>query len=365
MKIKIERHVISILLSLCLILSGAFAIPAVGTAGNLIWGDMNKDGIVDITDVMEACKIIARKSMGTKPTEDEIASGDLDGDKDISIVDVMEICKIIARKSSEPSIIASQKSVDIYWNGIGVVDLKVNNFSSDMELYTEVVSESTANVVGREEFVAENNTITLYVAGFNEGDAVWRVGIKNKSNGQIYDYTEISFHHKSANIKDLPIPLEYIVDKSTLEEYLSVTYAVLWTDIGDIGLEFAINENTSDNWSYDYWITIDYTNFSPYNLEHSIVYTQSQKDNTIHKLKQLQTQIYNIISNRMPNKKVVCNYYHGYYKYPNIQEGYTSTQFLTWANYSTKNPLELFVGSYYDSSISDFRWDSTYDDYNF
>ena len=63
----------------------------------LIMGDLDKDGEVTIADVMEACKVMARESAGTDPTDDEIARGDLDDDGEITIADVMEICKILAR----------------------------------------------------------------------------------------------------------------------------------------------------------------------------------------------------------------------------------------------------------------------------
>ena len=71
-------------------------IPALG--GQIVPGDLDKDGEVTIADVMEACKVMARESAGTDPTDDEIARGDLDGDGEITIADVMEICKILARQ---------------------------------------------------------------------------------------------------------------------------------------------------------------------------------------------------------------------------------------------------------------------------
>ena len=62
-------------------------------------GDLDRDGEVTIADVMEACKVMARESAGTDPTDEEIRRGDLDGDGEITIADVMEICKILARRS--------------------------------------------------------------------------------------------------------------------------------------------------------------------------------------------------------------------------------------------------------------------------
>lgn len=66
---------------------------------NIIPGDMNNDGQVNIQDVMEACKVLARKSADKDPTADEMARGNLDGDNTFSINDVMEICKILARNA--------------------------------------------------------------------------------------------------------------------------------------------------------------------------------------------------------------------------------------------------------------------------
>ena len=65
--------------------------------GQIVPGDLDKDGEVTIADVMEACKVMARESAGTDPTDEEIARGDLDDDGEITIADVMEICKILAR----------------------------------------------------------------------------------------------------------------------------------------------------------------------------------------------------------------------------------------------------------------------------
>ena len=61
-------------------------------------GDLDGNGEVTIQDVMEACKALARQSVGKNPTSDELARGDLNGDGKFTITDVMEICKILARQ---------------------------------------------------------------------------------------------------------------------------------------------------------------------------------------------------------------------------------------------------------------------------
>ena len=61
-------------------------------------GDLTGDGKVNISDVMAACKVLARKSAGVEPTPEEIERGDLTGEGKITITDVMAICKILAQK---------------------------------------------------------------------------------------------------------------------------------------------------------------------------------------------------------------------------------------------------------------------------
>lgn len=72
---------------------------AVGPDPVVIKGDMDDSGEVNIVDVMEACKVLARKSAGIMPTGDELERGNLDGDDTITISDVMEICKVLARRA--------------------------------------------------------------------------------------------------------------------------------------------------------------------------------------------------------------------------------------------------------------------------
>lgn len=62
-------------------------------------GDLDKDGTLTIKDVMEACKVLARKTAGQDPTGDQLLRGDLDGNGDIAINDIMAICRLLARQS--------------------------------------------------------------------------------------------------------------------------------------------------------------------------------------------------------------------------------------------------------------------------
>ncbi|HIZ84711.1 MAG TPA: NPCBM/NEW2 domain-containing protein [Firmicutes bacterium] len=62
-------------------------------------GDYNGNGVVDIQDVMSACRVLARSHAGTVPTKEELAAVDMDGDKDVDIQDIMLICRVIAAKN--------------------------------------------------------------------------------------------------------------------------------------------------------------------------------------------------------------------------------------------------------------------------
>lgn len=81
------------------VVSVNLAIPPLEPAGEIVEGDANDDGLVDIQDVMAACRILARKNTGSQPTEEEKERCDLDGNDDVDINDIMLICRILARQA--------------------------------------------------------------------------------------------------------------------------------------------------------------------------------------------------------------------------------------------------------------------------
>ena len=58
---------------------------------------MNGDGAIDIRDVMEACRVLARKSTGDEPNDQEMERGDMNEDGRFLIDDIMSICRVLAR----------------------------------------------------------------------------------------------------------------------------------------------------------------------------------------------------------------------------------------------------------------------------
>lgn len=135
----------------------------------------------------------------------------------------------------------------------------------------------------------------------------------------------------------------------------------------DIGIDtwnlsFEVYVNTSDIFGYDFWIQVDWgtVNVSPYDLEHSISYTQEEKNFAISKLKNVQIEIFEYVIAKYPTKKFKGGFYHGWYKYPSIREGFTSIKFLSWKNFEDKLGY-----NYYQAKQTDFYWDNSIDDYKF
>lgn len=63
-------------------------------------GDVDKDGTLSISDVMAACRILARSTGGQTPSDDEMARADLDSSGTIDISDIMRICRLLAAQNA-------------------------------------------------------------------------------------------------------------------------------------------------------------------------------------------------------------------------------------------------------------------------
>lgn len=67
---------------------------------DVLKGDVDGNGSINIQDVMAACKILARSNSGAQPTDQEVFIGDLTGDGKVLIDDVMALCKRLAQQNS-------------------------------------------------------------------------------------------------------------------------------------------------------------------------------------------------------------------------------------------------------------------------
>ncbi len=167
----------------------------------------------------------------------------------------------------------------------------------------------------------------------------------------------ISFlENPDQNITSL-VKIESIKD---LENYYNKAYSALDTPMGIWRFEYKIDKNTSSIFRHDYWIQVDWSGCSPYEIEYSIEYTNEEKGETIELLKNFQEDIAKIAFSYFPDKKFTGGFYSSYYKYPNLKVGYNSIRFLTWVNYTNTVLLD-----YYEANITQFHWDSFIDDYVF
>lgn len=153
-----------------------------------------------------------------------------------------------------------------------------------------------------------------------------------------------------------------LTEVEKFEKELSSKFKQVDIGIDTWNLSFEVNKNTSDISRYDFWIQVDWgtVNVSPYDLAHSISYTQEQKDFAISKLKNVQIEIFEYVIAKYPTKKFWGGFYDSWYKYPSIREGLTSIKFLTWKNFEDKLGYD-----YYQAKQTDFYWDNSIDDYKF
>lgn len=145
------------------------------------------------------------------------------------------------------------------------------------------------------------------------------------------------------------------------EKYLSTIYPTLKTDMGDMTFKYSTNENDSDLFPYDFMIWVDWDGVDPDDIEHSLLFTDKQKNNTINALKDLQETIYKDAISFFPNKKICGSFLTSWYEYPTIHEGYRSISFLSWQNYTGGWGTD----AYKKSKIDKFIWTPKLDDYDF
>lgn len=144
-----------------------------------------------------------------------------------------------------------------------------------------------------------------------------------------------------------------------LTDYINQEFGTMSTPLGDYTAKVSITENTSSVFPQDYEVRTE-CYFPWYDLKYSIKYTDEQKADAISKLRSYQENVYNIVSQYLPGKKLMGGYYLGYYEYPSLKVGYESTKVFYWRNFT-----DGITVSYSDSYITYFHWYNAFDDYVF
>lgn len=145
-----------------------------------------------------------------------------------------------------------------------------------------------------------------------------------------------------------------------IASYLSAKYSSCETPLGTVKFTFNAFENDSDTTPYDFSIWVNYDSYLGLfsDIEHSIKYTDAQKNEAKRNLKEHMNNIANDLIGKMPSKKITGKYICSWYKYPNIREGYESRTAYTWKNYSGD-----ILSMYSEAKKGSFQWDSEYDDF--
>lgn len=64
-----------------------------------VQGDLNGDGTINIQDIMEACRILARNAANISPSPVELLAADLTENGTVAIDDIMAMCRLLAQRS--------------------------------------------------------------------------------------------------------------------------------------------------------------------------------------------------------------------------------------------------------------------------
>ena len=144
-----------------------------------------------------------------------------------------------------------------------------------------------------------------------------------------------------------------------MADYINQEMGTISTPFGDFKAKVTISENTSSMFPQDYEVRTE-CYFPWYDLKYSIKYTDEQKEEAISKLRSYQVDVYDLVSQYLPDKKLMGGYYLGYYKYPNTKVGYEATRVFYWRNFT-----DGITVTYPDTSITYFHFYNVFDDYVF
>lgn len=209
-------------------------------------------------------------------------------------------------------------------------------------------------------FRVNKNDDQPLIAYLKNSGGIWLQAYDDKSqSSKKVEENNVAFDDMQNNNENINIK-----GKEELLIYLNNNYSKLETPMGNWAFTFTIDENDSSILPYDYWIQTDWDSktISPHEVEYSINYSKEEKDETKRLLRDFQKEVAEIAFQALPNKKIRGGFYTGFYKYPYSKVGYETITFLSWANY---NDALFSKNRYEDSKITEFRWNSASDDYNF
>ncbi|WP_128100262.1 stalk domain-containing protein [Paenibacillus sp. DCT19] len=167
-----------------------------------------------------------------------------------------------------------------------------------------------------------------------------------------------------------------------LRDHVRQYYGKLNTDLGIVVLNYSVEENTRDMYTYDYKITFRGNVFidesfgiktNPMSIEdllQDVRFTAAQKESFVRKLRDFTEKNAKELISLMPGKKITGGFYTSTSFVPDgiprelrslASEVFGSykNQFLTWTNYTPDNAYY-----YHETKTSDFHWFGFYDNTN-
>lgn len=177
-------------------------------------------------------------------------------------------------------------------------------------------------------------------------------------NVSLSSYSQNNFN-SIVKLSVSPVNSDEPMEPQEFVDYLNNTYTSVTTPMGTIKFTHSGIINNYEMFSYDYWFMTYWSGVSPFDIQYSVRYTDEEKEETKAALRQIQKDIAADADKYLPGMKIQGGYYVSFYRYPYLQLGFTSIQFLTWRNYSGS------YNSYTESYLDGFGWDPLIDDYDF
>lgn len=189
------------------------------------------------------------------------------------------------------------------------------------------------------------------------------LGIKDariiELEGQVKDLsdkiTELETQTEEKDVAPSTSPVETADD---LAYYLLANYGQLETSMGVTSFTFDIHENNSINYSYDYWIQVEYDSSFFYDLQYDKDVTTEMNHKVCMELKNHQEELARAAIALMPDKKFNGGYYASWYKYPTLKLELITRHYYSWVNYTPTSALS----TYDQTKVSQFQWYSLLDD---
>jgi hypothetical protein len=150
-----------------------------------------------------------------------------------------------------------------------------------------------------------------------------------------------------------------INSKSALIQFLAANFGTCRTSLGNTRFTFEVDEKSSPNHLFDYWLKVRYDSQFFIDLQFSETVTDGMNQRVCDELRDHQEELALAAISKMPGKKFQGGYYNLWYRTPESKVDPIVKIYYSWANYSQVTSPEA---TYEDAQIIDFTWLPDMDD---